>query len=82
MNNKEFLEPECLGVFEGNEMLLKKGPYGAYVKWGDITQNISALYKKKKGLIGYADIVTYLDTLREKKESKIIREINETLSVR
>jgi DNA topoisomerase-1 len=73
---------ECLGVFEGSDLLLKKGPYGAYVKWGDQTQNINTLYKKKKGLIGYADIVTYLDTLREKKKSKIIREINKTLSVR
>jgi DNA topoisomerase-1 len=75
---------ECLGVFEGSDLLLKKGPYGAYVKWGDQTQNINALYKKKRGEVGYADIVTYLDTLREKKKepSKIIREINETLSVR
>jgi len=74
---------ECLGIFEGNELLLKKGPYGAYVKWGDITQNINALYKKKKGEISYVDIVTHLDTLKEKKQDKkIIREINETLSVR
>lgn len=74
---------ECLGMFEGNELLLKKGPYGAYVKWGDSTQNINAIYKKKKGEIVYADIVTYLDTLKDKiQEKKIIREINKTLSVR
>lgn len=75
---------ECLGIFEENELLLKKGPYGAYVKWGDSTQNINTFYKKKKGVISYADIVTHLDTLKEKKQeqNKIIREINKTLSVR
>jgi DNA topoisomerase-1 len=36
---------ECLGVFDGNEVLLKSGKYGAYVECGDTKTSIKTLTK-------------------------------------
>ena len=36
---------ECLGVYEGNEVLLKSGKYGAYIECGDTKVSIKHLTK-------------------------------------
>lgn len=55
-----------LGIYEGNEILLKKGKYGLYFVWGEQKKSLSGVFPKSKNpnTIMYHDIVKIIETLQ------------------
>jgi len=53
-----------LGIYEGNEILLKKGKYGLYFVWGEQKKSLSGVFPKSKNpnTIMYHDIVKIIET--------------------
>lgn len=79
------LDP-CLGIFHGENVFLKTGPYGAYVSWGDKTVSIKTIHKTCE-----LENITFemIKDILENKESKLIedapmilRKLNDDMSVR
>lgn len=79
-NLKDIIEDEkkatgkLLGQYENKDVYLKKGKYGLFIEWGENNKSIKHI-KKNENLITLEDVKSCL-------ESKIIREINENLSIR
>ena len=67
----------CLGIYQGEKVLVLTGPYGQYVSCGDITVGIKSLKDKP------ITLETVQELLEEKEETKsIMRQLNEEMSVR
>ena len=76
------LPNNCLGKYQGEDVVLKNGPYGAYVVWGANKQSISALTKKTSlDKIILKDVINLIEKSKEEKNT-ILREIDENTSVR
>ncbi len=65
---------KLLGKYKDKDVYLKKGKFGLYIECGEDNKSIKNL-KKKENMISLDDVLPFL-------ESKIVREINETLSIR
>ena len=81
----DILNP-CLGIYNGENVYIKTGPFGAYVSWGDKTVSIKSIHKTCE-----LENITFemIKNILENKESKLIedapvilRKLNENLSVR
>lgn len=72
-------KPYYLGKYQAEDLILRKGPYGLYVKWGKKTHNLKELEIENEPMesIKYEKVVEILD-----KASNIIREISPILSIR
>ena len=65
---------KLLGKYQNKDVYLKKGKFGLYIEFGHENKSIKNL-KKKENTITFEDVLPFL-------ENKIIREINESLSIR
>ena len=76
---------DCLGKYEDEDLLVKKGPYGAYVQWGSKKENIDKMIRGLKiplGEIQYDQVVSYIEQNRKKKSPLLLREISDCISIR
>jgi DNA topoisomerase-1 len=78
------IENPSLGIYESEEVVLKNGPYGAYVIWGNKTVSLKSLGKKKSLKdITMKMVIQLLEENETKQEKKtILRELDENTSVR
>jgi DNA topoisomerase-1 len=55
-----------LGVYDGNDIILKKGQYGLYFVWGMQKKSLSGIFPKSKNpaTITYNDIVKIIEELK------------------
>lgn len=82
---------DFMGIYDGQNVYLKQGPYGAYVEWGSNKKSLKTM-DKDKDLSGLkpADIIEWLE--KENKDyvsgtgtadsGKILRALNEWISIR
>ena len=76
----------CLGIFNGENVYIKSGPYGAYVSWGENTVGL----KKMKKTCALENITfSMVEALLQEKEKEakikekdIVRELDDWTSVR
>ena len=71
-----------LGVYEGEQLFLKKGRYGEYVVWGDNKESIKWMMTNGKTMdsVTYDEVVTYLEKRHETKS--IVRRLGDHLLLR
>jgi DNA topoisomerase-1 len=52
-----------LGIYDGNEIILKRGKYGLYIVWGEQKKSLSGLFPKNKNpsSITYNEIVKIIE---------------------
>jgi len=88
LKNKEYsmddlieLKNNCLGKYEGEDLLIKNGKFGPYVEWGSKRESIKEI-KKALNEITMEDIEKFLNDVSGKKEKNVLRVLNENLSVR
>ena len=76
------LSGRMLGVYEGHEIILKKGKFGMYITWGNLKKSISI--NKCEEEIKLEDIISLVKIKDSDKliESSIVRVINNSLSIR
>ena len=74
---------EYLGKYLDKDIILKNGPYGAYILWGEETIKIGNL-KKELWEINLEDIIPFLSSSKETKTlpQNIIRVINKKMTIR
>lgn len=72
-------DERTLGNYEGQELLLKKGKYGLYIKWGDKTASVKGLTKKEID-IDINDVIPFIETAAQNKS--ILRVVTPELSIR
>lgn len=74
-----------LGKYDNEDVFVKKGPYGAYVQWGEKRENIEKLIRKVKiplTSITLDIIAPFLDDCKNKLPPSVLRILDETMSVR
>lgn len=74
-----------LGKYDNEDIFVKKGPYGAYVQWGEKRENIEKLIRKVKiplTSITLDIIAPFLDDCKNKLPPSVLRILDETMSVR
>jgi len=56
-----------LGIYEGEQVILKRGKYGLYFVWGEQKKSLSGLFPKNKNpsTIAYHDIVKIIDSSQQ-----------------
>ena len=56
-----------LGIYEGEQIILKRGKYGLYFVWGEQKKSLSGLFPKNKNpsTIAYHDIVKIIDSSQQ-----------------
>ena len=74
IENENKSKGKLLGKYRDKDVYLKKGKFGLYIECGEDNKSIKNL-KKNENQITLEDVKPFL-------ESKIVREINETLSIR
>jgi DNA topoisomerase-1 len=78
------IENPCLGIYKNEEVIIKNGPYGAYVNWGNKTVSLKSLGKKK--LLKDITIEMVIQLLEENKtkeeKNTTLRELDGNTSVR
>ena len=77
------LETDSLGIYENEEMKIKKGPYGAYVTWGDKKNAIETLVKRH-GIenITLSMVIDYIEDTSREENKTILRVYNNECSLR
>jgi DNA topoisomerase-1 len=70
-----------LGTYEGHQLYLKNGRYGAYVEWGDKKESIKSL-KMPFSKITLQDITTLLSEKVEKNENNVLKVLNDSMAIR
>lgn len=71
-----------LGVYEGENVIIKTGKYGVYAQWGDKTQSMKSLDKPLTE-ITLADFLSLVETSRpDKKDKSTLRILTPSLSIR
>jgi DNA topoisomerase-1 len=78
------LPTDCLGTYQNESLHIKKGPYGAYVSWGDKKASIEKLVNSKTPLtsITLEMVVNYLEKKEGQSNSSILRVYDQTMSLR
>lgn len=78
------MEIPCLGILHGEEVYIKNGPYGPYVKWGESTASIKCPPGEKNNFT-LETVKEIIDTAENKKRvdtDNILRELDDQTSVR
>ena len=65
-----------LGEYKGDNVILKKGKFGIYVEWGNISKTLKQFGNRPIENIQMDEIIKYLE------ETNIVREISENISIR
>lgn len=76
---------DCLGIYENEQMFIKKGPYGAYVEWGSHKENIDKLVRSSKlplSSITIEMVENYLAKNALAQNPSILRILDKNSSVR
>ena len=62
-----------LGIYDSNEIILKRGKYGLYFVWGEQKKSLSGLFPKNKNpsTIAYHEIVKIIETSKTQIQSQI-----------
>ena len=68
-----------LGIYENEEMIIKKGKFGLYVTWGNNKLSLNGI-DKSIGEITLEDVKSFMTTT--KKNTSAIRDITKELSIR
>jgi DNA topoisomerase-1 len=73
-----------LGKYKGEDLYIKKGKYGLYVKWGSETRNMKELGNRPIENVNYMEVLLILekDLLDPDKPVGMIRELSPTISIR
>lgn len=73
---------QTLGTYQNEQMEIKKGPYGAYVVWGDKKESLKGLIKSDQSLesIKQEDVIKYLEKKTENKS--VLRTIRNDILLR
>ena len=66
-----------LGKYQGDDVIIRKGKYGAYITWGSNRKSIKDLGNRPLENIRFEEIEKYLT-----EGSNIIREISNTITIR
>jgi DNA topoisomerase-1 len=77
-------EIPCLGILHGEEVYVKNGPYGAYVKWGENTASIKCPLGEKNNftLESVKEIIDTAENKKREDNNHILRELDGQSSVR
>ena len=67
-----------LGMFNGFDVILKKGKYGFYVCWNDTKKSLANITINDESNINLEDVMHVLET----KNESIVREVSKELSIR
>ena len=74
---------KLLGVYKNNEIILKNGQFGIYVKYNNKNIALSTELKKLKyDEINISHIIDHLDETREEKDQNILKVLNKDISIR
>jgi hypothetical protein len=75
---------DCLGTYQNESLHIKKGPYGAYVTWGENKASIKNLVNSKTPFssITLDMIINHLEKKESQTNSSILRVYNEYISLR
>jgi len=70
---------QTLGTYQNETMEIKKGPYGAYVVWGDKKESLKGLIKSDQSIenIKKEDVIKYLEKKSENKS--VLRTISNNI---
>lgn len=74
-----------LGKYKGEDLYLKKGKYGLYVKWGAETKNLKELGNRPIENVKYLEVLHILErdnVLDLDKPIGVVRELSSTISIR
>ena len=72
-----------LGVYEGIEMVVKRGKYGIYVQWGDNRKSIKTNRPIENITLEEAVLqIKDKEKMDGESENKFVRKINDNLSIR
>ena len=76
-------EEDSLGIFEGNNIKIKTGKYGNYLEYGKKTVSIKE-WKKPLNQFDYNTALEFIEKneTNEKKETNIVRELNNEMTIR
>jgi hypothetical protein len=66
-----------LGLFNGNNVILRKGKFGLYITCGEISKTLKEFGNRPIENITFADVEKYLE-----EGCNLIRNINPTMSIR
>ena len=66
-----------LGVYDNENVFLKKSKYGIYIQWGKNTKSLKPLKNKNMETITLEDVLPFLES-----GSNIVRDITENISIR
>jgi DNA topoisomerase-1 len=77
----------CLGILHGEEVYVRNGPHGAYVRWGGKTASIKYLtgnvYSMDKITLEMVKVIIDKKEMTQKEDAKLVlRELDENTSVR
>jgi len=76
--NKKNKKENYLGIFEEHDVFIKKGRFGLYLEWGDKTISLKKFGNRPIENIKLNEVLPFL----EEQCNKLIRNINENLSIR
>jgi DNA topoisomerase-1 len=90
---EDLIEPETtcqgttdkiLGKYKGEDLYIKKGKYGLYVKWGQETKPLKELGNRPIENVNYIEVLRILDKdiLDADKPIGFVRELSATISIR
>jgi DNA topoisomerase-1 len=79
-NSKKQLE-NVIGIYENENIILRKGKFGLYVTWGEKSKTLKELGNRPLESITFEEIEQILRN-NETNGSNIVREINENLTIR
>jgi DNA topoisomerase-1 len=73
-----------LGKYKGEDLYVKKGKYGLYVKWGQETRPLKELGNRPIENVNYIEVLRILDkdVLDADKPTGFVRELSATISIR
>jgi DNA topoisomerase-1 len=81
-NNETNNPHTILGIFENEDVILKRGKYGLYVTWGKNSKTLKELGNRPIESINFEEVKKILVNTGDSIQSNIIRIINENLSIR
>jgi DNA topoisomerase-1 len=82
--NQNGTTDKILGKYKGEDLYIKKGKYGLYVKWGQETKPLKELGNRPIENVNYIEVLRILDKdiLDADKPIGFVRELSTTISIR
>lgn len=75
--NKSSKSQYILGQYEGKDVILKKGKFGLYIRWGENSKTLKELGNRPIENITFDEVKKYLE-----EGSNIVREISSSITIR